>query len=318
MTDQPKYKVLTKEPPGSPEWLEAHKGVYGSNDLATIMGVEKFGRSKIKLWGEMTGKLQREDISQRPEVRRGILLEPVVLGLFAAETKKEILPTPGLVQHPTIPYFAVTPDALTDAGATVVEAKTVGLHRRRDWNADVPLHVQIQGQAMCWVLGLAKVTFAAFCLDAEADDQEDEEAATKDSLLLWAERDRRDDLIDVMGNELTQFHENHVLKDIPPEPGGDFAVVKALFPRHDPGKVHEFSAEWEIPILRTFEIASAVTALGKEQKELKAKIALEMGDAEYAKTPGGVVLRNRVEPRKSYVVQASEPRVLRKVSGVGK
>jgi putative phage-type endonuclease len=316
----PNWKILTAAPPGTPEWLEKHKGRIGSSDLATILGVNPH-KSRVRLWGELTGHIPREDIGHLPHIRRGILLEPVVVSLFENETKKKATASPGLVQHPTLEMVAVTPDRLVDDGTAPLECKTVGLHKRRDWNQETPLHVQLQGQGQLWVLDLERVYFAAFCLDAEADSEDDEddaeEAKTEDPLLLWQCLDRRDDLFEVMGNEVVKFWEDHVKTDIPPDPGSDLKAVKAIYPTHMTGIVKTISAEAELSWIRSAELASARTQAKKEQDAEKAKILLEIGDAEYAKTPGGIVLRARVEPRKGYVVEPCFPRVLRKVKAVG-
>jgi putative phage-type endonuclease len=309
-------QVLTSQPPGSPEWLELHKGRIGSNDIATVMGVSRFGRTKLRLWGELTGKLERQDISKRPEVRRGTLLEPVVIGLFEQETGRKVARSPGLVQHPSISYLAVTPDGITQDGLAAFEAKTVGMHARKNWRADVPLHVQIQGHAHMWVLGLARVSYAAFCLDADDDDL-DEEDQVEDSLLLWADRERNDQLIETMGNDLVDFWENHVQKDIPPEPGADIEAVKALYKKHAPGKVVELAAALEVTIRTNAEAASERTRLKKIQDACKAEIGMAMADAEYGVTPGGIVVRMREEPRREHTVAACSPRVLRVVKAVG-
>ncbi len=313
------WNVLTKDPPGSPAWLLAHKGRYGSNDVSTIMGVNRH-KSRMRLWAEMTERTEREDLSSLPHIRRGTLLEPIVLQLFAKETGKEILPSPGLVQHPTLSCVAITPDAMTDDGQAVVEVKTVGMHMRRTWMDGVPLGVHVQGAAQSWVLGLGVMYFAAFCLDASDVDEDDEDsdgAPKGDPLLLWAKRDVNPKLIEVMGNEVVAFHEDHVLKDIPPNPDDDLKAVKDAWKQEVRGKVIELPAELEIDLVRNFEIASLRTALKKEQDGCKARIGVAMQDAEYARTPGGLCVRYKVEPRKGHYVEACEPRVLRKVKAVG-
>lgn len=324
--------VLTMDPPGTPGWLAAHKGKIGSNDLAVLMGIPRFGRTKLRLWGELTGKCEREDISEKPEVRRGVLLEPVVAQLFANETRLNVLPSPGLVQHPELSFIAVTPDGMVNTKP--IEMKTVGQYARKDWNQDIPLGTQVQGQGHAWCLRADGIYFAAFCLDArqanlsdeleEEDESEDGSEYTKgDPLLLWAERERRDDLLQTLGTEAVQFWENHVLKDIPPEPGADIKAVKAIWSREKPGEIAKLTADLEIAILRNAELASIRTAAKHEQDALKATIGVAMGTAEYGVTPGMLWVQNRVEARRAKVCDkcgnevqaASYPRVLRKVNG---
>jgi predicted phage-related endonuclease len=315
------WKILTDRPPGTPEWKAAHKGKIGSNDVASIFNVNPH-KSAVKLWGELCEHTETEDISHLPHIRRGILLEPVVVSLFENETGMQASPSPGLVQHPTLDYVAITPDRMLDvAGALApLECKTVGLHKRKTWSGDIPRNVHVQGLAQCWVLGLAIVYFAGWCLDAEPDEADDEDlplGKKQDPLLLWGKREFDAAQGEVLGHEVTQFWENHVLKDTPPDPKGDLKALKAIYPKHAAGMVKQLAAEMEIKILRNKELAAVKTASDKEQKILKAELLAELGEAEYGETPGGLVVRARTQSGGNYFVEPFTSRPLIMVKKVG-
>lgn len=302
--DERKWNVLTTKPPGSEEWNEKHVGKWGGNDIASILGVGF--KSRLRLWGETTGRIEREDISRKPHVRLGTLLEPIVKQLYTDERGDKILPSPGLVQHPTLDYVAVTSDGIIEREGQPLanfSAKTFNVFRRKEWERDVPLRAQVQAHAEMWVLGIDVTIYAALCRDGEIEEEEDADeqyVPREDSLLLWAERERRNDLIELIGNEVVDFREKHVVRDIPPDPGSDLKVVKAIWKKEIPDKVATLSAELELAWFRNKELAAMRTAAKKEQDEIKAKILVAMGDAEYGLTPGNMVLRAReytVEPK---------------------
>jgi len=330
--------VLTKAPPGTPAWLEAHKWRIGSNDLAVLLGIPRFGRTKMRLWAELTGKLERDDLSNLPEIRRGVLLEPVVRRLFEDATANEVLPSPGLIQHPTLPYVACTPDGLV--GTKPIELKTVGQYARKDWDLGIPPGTEVQGNGHAWVLGEDAVYWAAFCMDAkkasagddQADDEDEEEnenedveiPKTEDPLLLRAHRPARKDLQEALGEEAVDLWENHVLKDIPPDPGHDFKVVKAIWKKSDHAKYVTLTGELEVAWIRDQELknrASALTrelkALKKERDTLKAPILVAMKDAEYGITPGKIIIRARETKGGGYFVDPYTYRPMIQVKALG-
>lgn len=313
-------KLLTTARAGEPEWKAAHRGKIGSTEVASFFrdfDNKRIGRkSTLRIWEEMTEKVEKEDISHLPVIKRGIWFEPVVAQMFTEETGREINPPFGLFQHPTLDFLVCTPDGsvASKAGAPAIwEAKSVGLHRRFEWNKDVPMRTQIQGGTMCWVLGIQAVVFGAICLDEE----EDEEGGTENNLLLWAEKERNPQVEEIAGNVLTDFYEKNVKRDVPPDPDGDLASVKALFPRPTIGEVVDFTRAQEITVMRKLELASMETELKHKHEALKAEIAMWMGTAEYGRTPGGIILKNGLVEKDAYTVGAQSYRQIRKVKKVG-
>lgn len=298
-------QVLTTDAPGSPTWKLAHKGRIGGHGAASILGVGY--QSPLQLWAELTGKLEPEDISRKPWIRRGIALEPVVSALYAEETGRTVLPSPGLVQHPTLDWVAVTPDGLLKGMDGVPEFKTFGLHMRKDWSAKVPDRHYAQGQLYCVVLGVAFVSFGAMAID---DDEEAEP-------LLWKDEPSNQVFQDYMMGELVQFREKHWLTDIPPPATAkDLGALKRMFPKPAEGKVVELSSALSELWRQREEMNREKNVLEKEAEKIQATILQEIQDAEYA-VGEGFVLRCKVEPRSGYQVEPSRPRILRKVKAVG-
>jgi len=308
-------KVLTKELPGTPEWLSAHKGKLGAHDIASIVGVGR--QTPLQVWAKLTGKVEAEDISQKSYVRRGIALEPVVLRLFAEETKRKVGPSPGLVQHPALDWIATTPDAVqtfTGPGDRqgVVEAKTSGFGHHREWLAGVPLLVLVQVHMQLACCGFDGGSAA--CLPVDADDD------TPD--VLWADLPFDAVLVDRILDKLTDFRVKFWMTDIPPAATErDLGVIRKMFPSESSGKVlpmtEAIETAWRTREQLLAEIKDEAAKRGFkikgfEDDSYKAEILQAFGDAEYVQGDS-LLLRCRAEPRSEYWVPASAPRVLRKV-----
>lgn len=302
-------KILTTARTGTPEWLAARKGKIGGNMAADILG---YGRNTIvNAWAELTGKIDPPDISKLPQVRRGNLLEPVILQGFQEDSGYSLLPTPGLIQHDVHEFLAGTPDALyrrPDGVGGVVDAKSVGFYKVADWAAGIPLHVQIQVAFYALLLGPGCDLIAAAAMPVD----EDEDAEP----ILWDEMAVNDVVLSRMEEKLVEFWERHVIPDIPPEfdPVADRHVIKAMFPR-DVGTTMTGSEELRAKWLRIQEINKVIgdaSELSKEKERLRAEIELEMGDNTWA-TCGDFRLQYRSERREEHMVKAWEGRQLRKV-----
>lgn len=59
------------------EWLQQRTHGIGGSDVAAIMGISKY-KSAYALYMEKVGLLQPEDISDKPAVHWGCVLEPIV------------------------------------------------------------------------------------------------------------------------------------------------------------------------------------------------------------------------------------------------
>lgn len=67
--------------PSREEWLEERKKGIGGSDAAVILGLNPY-KNNIRLWEEKTGKVQAEDISDKPYVKYGTQAEDLLRELF--------------------------------------------------------------------------------------------------------------------------------------------------------------------------------------------------------------------------------------------
>lgn len=301
-------KVLTTAATGTPDWLAARKGKIGGNMAADILGCGR--RTILQAWAELTEKVEPEDLSSKPYIRRGNLLEPAILRGFSEDSGYSLMPSPGLIQHDAHPFLAGTPDALylragKDGKVGVIDAKAVGFYKVGEWKAGVPLRVQVQTAFYALLLGPAVDWHAAAAMPIDDDEEQ--------AAILWDEQPVNQAVLYALEQKLVEFWERHVIPDIPPDPNpvADRETIKRLFPRDDgtafPG-TPEMLARWR----RIEEIRGIVGPLEKEKKALTSELEIEFGTQTYADF-GDFRLKYAQEHKDAYEVQAWSGRVLRKV-----
>lgn len=123
------------------QWLEARKRGIGGSDASAIMGLNPY-KTPLLVWLEKTGQMEAEDISDKPSVYWGNVLEPVVAAEFAkrhpgwkVRRRNALLRS---VEHPFMQAsldFEVTDD---EGRRGILEIKTTGAHRKGDWDEGIP------------------------------------------------------------------------------------------------------------------------------------------------------------------------------------
>jgi hypothetical protein len=240
-------------------------------------------------------------------LRRGRWLEPAV-----AKAVSELRPKWGLVEpkvflcDPEIglgatPDFYITGDP---RGRGVLQCKTVAYSVwKRDWDEgkDIPLWVTLQCLTEMFMASAAFGAVAVMLVDPH----------NMDCVILDVPRHAGAESKIV--NETRRF-----LRDIRAgiEPEADFerdgAVLKLLVPRETPGSAIDLTGNNELPDL--FARRAAMMAEMKRYKKrceiIENKLRLIMGDNATVTGLDGWGVTYKVQHRKGYVVEPSEPRVL--------
>ena len=130
------------------DWLRARKTGIGASESAAILGLSSF-KSPYAVWADKIS----DELPAREETARqrwGHKLEAVIAEEFESESGV-LVSDPGLY---TVYYgehhMLCTPDRLTMDGG-VLEIKTAGIDRTKDWESGPPLayQVQVQHQIAC-------------------------------------------------------------------------------------------------------------------------------------------------------------------------
>ena len=139
---------LVRTPDGDREaWLEQRRHGVGGSDVAAIMGFSAF-RGPYAVWAEKTGRLVPEDISDKPAVHWGNVLEPIVAGEYRSRhPDRRVRRVNAVCRSISRPWAQASLDFEVhdpELGWGVLEIKTAGLRREGDWEEGVPLYYQTQ------------------------------------------------------------------------------------------------------------------------------------------------------------------------------
>lgn len=98
------------------EWHVWRKGGVTGTDVSILLGQNE-DKTIWRLWAEKMGKVQPEDLSGNPNVKRGVALEPVARD--AIEEKHGLVLMPFCGQHEDFDFLRVSFDGVDDDGRPV-------------------------------------------------------------------------------------------------------------------------------------------------------------------------------------------------------
>jgi putative phage-type endonuclease len=130
---------------GSPEWLEARRGLITSTDLPVILGLSPY-KSEATLAREKLGEV--EPTEQTSVMRVGLALEPVIRAEYERQQNVTLRRFHGMVVHPQIEWAAASPDWRRQGARYLVEGK---YSTARRWEGRTPPE-DVEAQVR-WALG---------------------------------------------------------------------------------------------------------------------------------------------------------------------
>jgi putative phage-type endonuclease len=195
----------------------------GSSDAAPAIGVEAFGRNRITLWQEKTGRLTPPALDSR-QIRRGNFLEEFIAREFALEHGFEVRKAPKR-QHPKHPWMTARPDYKVVGKPIIVECKSVSPFAMNSgkWGDELTDEIPTVYLAQCvhqLIVGDFEVCYLA--------------AMFADTLKTYVVERNRDLEQAILDREAEFWH--HVETDHPPSPATIDEVLE-LYPRETGGSV---------------------------------------------------------------------------------
>ena len=171
------------------------------SDAGVIAGYSKF-KTQVELWAEKTGRWTPPDISDKPHVKAGNMLEPTLIKWFENETGLEVETDEGLIKSDTYKFAAANIDGRVSSDNAIVEVKTSSSNEGwGDANNEIPAVYYCQVQHYLAVTGAERAYVVVLIRGS-------------DFRIYIIEREQA--FIDTLMQIEREFWENHVLKDIAP------------------------------------------------------------------------------------------------------
>ena len=269
------------------EWLDLRKTGVGGSEAAAVMGLSPYS-SPLAVWLKKTGREAEEDISDKPAVYWGTVLEDVVAREFKARHPElKVRRKNATLRSKERPWALADIDRMVvdeHGRKGVLEIKTCSAYRASDWDDGVPEYYQPQP---AHYLGVTGWDFAWVAVLIGGQDYRE----------YYIERDDEDvAAVTAMVDEFWRY----VAEDVAPAVTmGNASEADALYSMHaeDDGEwLH--MADSDVPAATAYMVAAAAEKADKSEKELRRNELMEaIGDAKGIITPTLKIAWNRTAER---------------------
>lgn len=298
------------------QWLQERRQGIGASDVAIILNLSPW-KSPLALFSEKLGLDNPEgvDVELTDPQKWGMRLENAVAQGFGEETGRHVIAGDpyAIARHRELPFLMATLDrrqqivdgcelpadfTLETGSEGALELKTAAFMKADEWEEEPPLYYQVQLQAQLFVADLAWGSLAVLIGGQR---------------FRYKDMQRNDRFCAYMVQKCQEFWQ-HVQAGVPPPVDGHESTRNALhklFPDAIDAELVDLPAEadeWHTQRMAAKEaIANANADLLMAENRIKAAL----GDHVAGITPAGITYRWKNEPKQSYQVAASNPRVLR-------
>jgi len=127
------------------EQLKERTSYIGASDAAAVLGLSRY-KTPIELWGEKTGIVPAEDISEKLPVICGNALEDLVADLFTKKTGKKVHRVKQTIYHEKFPFIACNLDRRVVGEDALLECKTANQFKMKEWEegSELPQEYVVQ------------------------------------------------------------------------------------------------------------------------------------------------------------------------------
>ena len=255
------------------EWLQHHQGGLGGSDIAAAVGMSRW-KTPLDLFLEKTGKVQPPPMNNYMEA--GIRLENAIAKWYMDETGRKVVLDNKIRSHKKYQFLIADFDRLIlktpELPTGILEVKTTNhTHFRKEWSTgQVPIEYKIQLQHYMFISGHRWGSYAVLGGGVN---------------FLYFDIYYDEDFIKPIEQKAIEFWNEHVLKNIPPEPINK-EDVDYLYPEETPGRSIELSGYGEELWYRYKEIYAKRKEIDEEIASIKDQFAVLLKDAEEATIDG--------------------------------
>lgn len=197
------------------KWLEYRRMGIGGSDSSTVVGLNPYS-SPFKLYADKKGLI--ETCEDTEIMRQGRDFEEYVAKRFCEETGKKVRRRNYMFQHDEYDFMLADIDREIIGEKAGLECKTTSLFNKSDFeNGEIPLTYYVQMTHYMAVMGYEKMYLAVLVLS---------------KAFYWFEINRNEEEISALIAAESDFWNNHILTDTPPEIDGSQATtdtIKAVY-----------------------------------------------------------------------------------------
>lgn len=240
------------------DWLKQRTQGVGGSDVAAILGLSPW-KSPAQIWLEKTGRVEAEDLSDKPYVEFGNIMEPLI-GKWYAERyqNRTVRRVNAICQNIDRPWAQASLDYEVKDGERwgVLEIKTA--RSAKDWQNGVPLYYQTQVIHYMTVTGRKFADVAVFFRD------------TCEFADYRIEYDKEDAL--ALALDVDEFWHNYVCKDVMPRLAGTSGEINSLTDYYGPAE-SDFLTTYDQEAIDAISAYQDASQREKQAKEDKTKAA---------------------------------------------
>lgn len=250
------YKIIPYE--NETQWLKARKKHYGGSEIAGILGLDSYN-TPLDVYLRKTNRSLDVQLSeeQKEDFDRGHWIEKPMIEWVADRTGIPLKQNKDLYISNENELFLGTPDALTDN--FVCEIKST-----RKYIDELPESWFIQSQWYAGITGHENIIIAWIDGKLKRDYQ-----TLRSSKAL----------INFLQTRVMEFHNNYVLKDMPPPPINAADMLK-IYNTHVDGKLIEATEEMYYKYMELKMYKEQIKLIEEKKELIENEIKMYMTDSE--------------------------------------
>ena len=247
------------------EWLEWRRKGIGGSDAAAVAGLSRY-RTPIQVYMEKLGMIEPPE--ENEAMYWGKKLEDVVAEEFSQRTGLKIRRRNAILLHPEYPFMLANVDRFIVDKSEGLECKTASAYKADEWDGDkIPWEYEIQCHHYMAVTGYNAWWIAVLI---------------GGNRFVYKRIERDEEIINNLIKIESDFWNNHVLKQIPPDPDGSPAsteLVKQLYPESNHQEIDLPSSVERL--IEQYQQAAEEEKAAAERKEAAANnIKMLLGEYE--------------------------------------
>ena len=247
----------------------------GSSDIAVILGLNRY-KTPLQLWAELTGQIERPDLSGMEAVEWGKRLEKskVIADKFAELHNCKLIAYKKRYVHSEYDYLSCELDTIIAGTDELVEQKTCSAWQAKNWKGQDEIPAEYICQVM-WQLGISgrKKGWIAVLIGGQNYIERE---------IVFDEQ-----MFKTMVKKAVEFWEGYIVTKVMPSivSCNDTDTLYELFPQETAGQEIQLGDDMDALIegLQGLKADAKALAMSIEKQENEIKVKLQ--EAEFGITP---------------------------------